>query len=91
MEIIFDPSKNAHNKKVRGLSFESVAAFDFESAYFEVDNRHEYGEVRIRALGLFDKRLHALVFVETASGIRVISFRRANKREVNRYEQATKT
>ena len=91
MEINFDPAKNARNKQERGLSFESVAEFDFESAYFEVDSRRDYGEMRIRALGLLDGRLHALVFVETAKGIRVISFRRANKREVKRYEQASQT
>ena len=89
MEINFDPAKNARNKQERGLSFESVAEFDFESAYFEVDSRRDYGEMRIRALGLLDGRLHALVFVETATGIRIISFRRANKREVKRYEQAS--
>ena len=91
MEISFDPAKDACNKKERGLSFEIVAEFDFESAYFEVDSRRDYGEMRVRALGLLDERLHALVFVETATGIRVISFRRANKREVKRYEQASQT
>ena len=34
-------------------------------------------------------RVHAVVFTETATGIRVISFRKANNREVKRYEQAT--
>lgn len=91
MEISFDPAKNARNKQERRLSFENVAEFDFESAYFEEDRRRDYGEMRIRALGLLDRRLHALVFVETATGIRVISFRRANKREVKRYEQTTQT
>ena len=91
MKISFDPAKDVRNKKERGLSFESVAEFDFESAYFEVDSRRDYGEMRVRALGLLDGRLHALVFVETVTGIRVISFRRANKREVKRYEQASQT
>lgn len=91
MEISFDPAKDARNKKERGLSFECVAEFDFESAYFEVDIRRDYGEVRIRALGLLDGRLHALVFVETATGIRIISFRRANRREVKQYEQASQS
>jgi len=50
-----------------------------------VDDRRDYGETRLRAFGLLDARLHALVFVETAGGIRVISFRRANEREVKRY------
>jgi uncharacterized DUF497 family protein len=89
MEISFDSVKDARNKTERGLSFESVAEFDFESAYFEVDDRHNYGETRIRALGFFDGRLHALVFVETETGIRVISFRKANSREVKRYEKAS--
>jgi len=89
MEISFDPAKNAANTETRGLAFELVAAFDFETAFFKVDDRRDYGEVRIRALGLLEGRVHALVFVETAKGIRVISFRKANQREVKLYEQET--
>lgn len=40
------------------------------------------------ALGLLDGRLHVLVFSEIPGGIRVISFRKGNNREVKRYEQA---
>jgi uncharacterized DUF497 family protein len=36
---------------------------------------------------LVDGRVHALVFAEAVAGIRVISFRKANAREVRRYEQ----
>ena len=89
MEIDFDPAKNARNASDRGLPFDRAADFDFETAVFQVDTRRDYGEIRHRALGLLDGRVHALVFVETAKGIRVISFRKANKREVRRYEQAT--
>jgi uncharacterized DUF497 family protein len=90
MEIDFDPAKNALNIQQRGLSFERVAHFDFQTAVFSIDDRFDYGETRHRALGFIDGRLYALVFVETAAGIRVISFRKANKREVNGYEAATK-
>ena len=89
MEITFDPAKNAANIALRGLGFEQVMDFDFQTAIFTVDDRHDYGETRFRSLGILDDRLHALVFVETARGIRVISFRKANKREVQWYEQAT--
>lgn len=89
MDISFDPAKNARNIALRGLSFERAAEFDFQTAVFTVDGRHDYGEIRHRAQGFLDGRLHALVFVETAEGIRVISFRKANKREVREYEQAT--
>ena len=89
MEISFDPAKNARNIADRGLSFTQVAEFDFETAVFSVDARRDYGEVRQRALGLLDGRVYALVFAETGNGIRVISFRKANKREVQGYEQTT--
>lgn len=91
MEITFDPAKNARNIELRGLSFEQVVDFEFETALFAPDPRRDYGEARIRALGWLHQRLHALVFVETQHGIRVVSFRKANKREVNIYETQTKS
>ncbi|MEY4091893.1 MAG: hypothetical protein RLZZ496_1075 [Pseudomonadota bacterium] len=88
MEIEFNPLKNARNIDERGLSFEQVREFDFETALYVVDDRHDYGETRIRALGFVGPRLHVLVFVEVPKGIRVISFRKANKREVIGYGKA---
>ncbi len=90
MEITFDPDKNAENIRTRGLSFELAAEFDFDTALYYPDNRRDYGEIRILALGQIEDRLHALVFTSTENGIRVISFRKANKREVKRYEEETK-
>lgn len=86
MGIDFDPDKNAKNIMERDLSFERVTEFDFETAQFTIDNRRDYGETSYRALGFLDHRLYALVFVEIAGGIRVISFRKSNKREVKHYE-----
>jgi len=91
MDITFDPAKNARNIEARGLSFERVADFDFETALIWVDDRKAYPEVRYFALGLIAGRVHAVVFTETATGIRVISFRKANRREVRRYEQETQS
>ncbi len=90
MDVSYDPAKCERNIAERGLSFERAAEFDFETALFAEDTRQDYGEVRWQALGFLDARLHMLVFAETATGIRVISFRKANKREVKRYEQATR-
>ena len=91
MEITYDLAKNAANIKLRDLNFEQVADFDFQTALIMVDDRHEYGETRYRSLGFLNDRLYALVFVETARGIRVISFRKANKREVQRYDKANRS
>jgi uncharacterized protein len=88
VDITYDPAKNERNICERGLSFVRASDFDFGAAMRFVDIRRDYGEVRHVALGYLDKRLHALCFAETATGIRVISFRRANAREVKRYENA---
>lgn len=91
MQIEFDINKNDTNVRERGLSFDRVESFDFGTAVFKKDTRRDYGETRLRALGYLNGRIHMLVFTETAMGIRVISFRKANKREVLTYEQETKS
>lgn len=87
VRITFDPAKSERNVRLRGLSFERAADFAFGSAVFAVDDRKDYGQTRIIAFGLLGDRVHVLCFTETAEGIRVISFRKANAREVNRYAQ----
>ena len=87
MRISYDPGKNQRNIRDRGLSFESVVDFAFETAMYAVDERHAYGETRFVAVGMLAERLHVLCFTEEPDGIRVISFRKANTREVNRYAQ----
>ncbi len=83
MEITFDPAKNERNIRERGLSFERVADFDFATAVFFVDSRRDYGETR--AVGYLDRRLHTLCFTETPTVIRVISFRRSNRKEARQH------
>jgi uncharacterized DUF497 family protein len=88
VEISYDPKKNARNIAKRGLSFDRVHEFDFGNATTEVDDRVDYGETRLVAVGFLDQRLHVLCFVETgADAIRVISFRKANKGEERKYAQ----
>jgi len=90
MEITFDSDKNAKNIRERGLSFERVSEFDFETAIYRIDDRWDYGETRVFALGYLGAKLHALVFMDTESGVRIISFRKATPREVRYYEQNNK-
>ena len=88
MKIVYDPAKNDRNVRERGLSFERVADFDFANAVFLIDGRRDYGEVRRLAIGHVEDRLHVLCFVERPDGIRVVSFRKANKREIRSHAQA---
>lgn len=85
MRVYFDPVKNERNVRERGLSFERAAEFDFQSALVFVDQRSDYGETRFVALGMLADRLHVLCFAEAKDGIRVISFRKANSREIARH------
>lgn len=91
MRITFDPAKNERNIRERKLPFESAAEFDFENAIVQTDSRQEYGETRYVALGNLRARLHVLCFTETPDGIRVISFRKANDREVRNYAKVQTT
>ena len=85
MQICFDPAKSERNASERGLPFDLAAEFDFESALIWQDRRRDYGEVRYLAIGWIDERIHVLCFTEIEDGIRVISLRKANDREVRRY------
>lgn len=91
MRIKFDPIRDERNVRERGLSFERAAAFDFASAAIDQDDRKVYPEVRYVAVGPLDGRLHVLCFTPVADGIRVISFRKANFREISHHEQARPT
>jgi len=88
MKLDYDPAKNARNIAERGLSFERVRELDFDRAVFRQDVRRTYPEPRYIALAMLGKRLHVLCFTPIAGGIRVISFRKANPREVKEYENA---
>lgn len=73
------------------MNFERDAEFDFHTAVVAQDTRKAYTETRFVAVGFLDKRLHVLCFTPRAGGIRVISFRKANAREVKDYEQTRST
>ena len=87
MKIEFDPEKSNKNDRERGLPFDLVAEFDWETALYTEDVRHVYPERRFVALGYLDERLHVICFTPIKGGVRVISFRKANLREVKRYEK----
>ncbi len=91
MRITFDVAKSDRNARERGLPFDRAADFEWTNALVSEDERHDYGERRFLATGYLDERIHVLCFVPVPGGIRVISLRKANMREVRRYEEATPT
>ncbi len=88
MEITFDPKKSERNLCERGLSFEKAAEFDFSTALYTPATRIEYGEARTQAVGVIGDTLHSLVFTMRGTALRVISLRRASRKERKRYANA---
>ena len=85
MQLSFDPAKNARNIEERGLTFNLVSELNWANAVIEEDTRKDYGELRFRVLGCIDERLYAVVFTPRANKLHIISLRKANSREVERY------
>ena len=83
-----DPEKERRNIAERGLSLDLVELLDWTTALIWEDRRGEYGERRYCVLSLIDDRLHSVVFTPRNGKPRVISLRKANQREVIRYEKA---
>jgi uncharacterized DUF497 family protein len=86
VDVSFDAAKNARNIAMRGISLEQALTFEWDSALIVADTRRDYGENRFQAIGLITKRLHVLVFTPRFGKTHIISLRKANKREVERYE-----
>lgn len=87
IEIEYNPEKNRQNIKERGISFDTANSFEWDSALVVEDTRKDYGEPRYSAIGFIDDRLHVIVFTPRNDAIRVISLRKANNREVTRYDK----
>lgn len=55
------------------------------------DLRRDYGETRLRVFGMIDSRLHVGVITRRGDVTRVISLRRANRREQRTYAKKTQS
>jgi uncharacterized protein len=81
VEFEWDPIKSAATEQSRGISF-SRAAEIFAGRMVEwIDDRHAYGEARLRAVGISTGELLHVVYTRRGAVIRIISARRANRKE----------
>ncbi|WP_339780945.1 BrnT family toxin [uncultured Thalassospira sp.] len=82
----WDNAKAASNDERHGVPFTAVSNFDFDTALVFKDDRREYGEERMIAVGFIKDRLHVMVYtLRATTTIRVISLRKANRREIEAY------
>ena len=85
MKITFDPAKDAANVAKHGVSLAKAVEITWRAATFVDDIRRDYGEPRLQVYGDIDGRLHVFIFTPADDGVRAISLRKANKREIRRH------
>lgn len=91
-DILFewDEKKNFDCLRKRGFNFGFAAQVFFDPQHVvDPDNRHSYGEDRFRVIGRIENRLYVIIYTPRLSTLRIISARKANKREERDYENRT--
>ena len=81
MNFEWDARKSDKNLLERGIGFE-VAVHALEHIIeSSVDRRQDYGEIRIIAKCRYDKDILVVIYTLRGDTCRIISVRKANKRE----------
>ena len=85
LELEWDEEKRRANIQKHSLDFADVKYLDWDHATYIEDNRFPYPEPRYWAFALWKSRLFLVAFCRRGSKIRIISFRKANRKEIRRH------
>ena len=88
MRIEFDKAKDSANEKKHGVSLALAEELDWDAALVWIDDRFENDEWRMIALAPKTGILYYVAFVDRGEVRRIISLRRANRREVKHYVES---
>lgn len=88
MIIEFDFAKDRVNLDRHGISLAAAAGLDWDRIVAHADLRRDYGEPRACGLGLLGQRLYCVVFTRRAAVFRIITLRKANRRETRMYAKS---
>lgn len=89
MVFDWDDAKRRQNIAKHGVDFAAIGDFDWSTAVIRPDRRRDYGEARLTATGMIGARLHVAIYNVRHGRLRIISLRKANKREVKDYARNT--
>jgi uncharacterized DUF497 family protein len=88
MQIEFDPEKDAGNLEKHGVSLAFAGEVLADTDRLDIlDVRFDYAEERFVTYGLAENRVWVCVFTLRGEVYRIISVRKANERETQRYRQ----
>ncbi len=88
MEFEWDERKNRKNKNKHGIDFETAMELWNDKNRIEIQTPFPI-ENRSILIGKIDKKLWSAIFTLRSNAIRIISVRRARKKEAKFYEQKT--
>ena len=83
MTYEWDETKRQTNIRKHGIDFTQVEEFEWETARIQAYLR--YREQRFTAYGYISNHLYVLVYTEPQNKKRIVSLRRATKRERKRH------
>ncbi len=90
MDFEWDQDKSDACFAQRGFDFAYVLkAFLDPCRIVRKDSRWNYGEKRYQLLGRIERRLFFVAYTMRGRRIRIISARKANQREIHRYENSS--
>ena len=87
MEYEWDPAKNRSNFAKHNLDFEDAELVLAGPCVTFEDRRFDYGEDRIVTLGVLEGRTVVVTHVLRGESTRIISMRKANRREQKVYQE----
>jgi len=87
MDIEFDSAKEKANLAKHGISLRAADALLSGPHLAVLDDRFAYGEERWQATGEIAGRLFVCVYTVRGDAYRIISLRKANRREIDGYRQ----
>jgi len=87
MQYEWDEKKRLANFVRHEIDFADAVNFEWDTAIEARDDRFDYGEERWVAVGFISDRLYVMVYTFRPPNIRIISLRKANKRETLFYEK----
>lgn len=91
MEFEWDEAKSEACFTERGFDFAYAArAFLDPNRLVRADTRWDYGEDRYQLVRSIERRVFFVAYTLRGKTIRIISARKANRREVQDYENATR-
>lgn len=88
MDIEFDSVKDAANIRKHRLSLADAGVRLAGPHNVDRDDRADYGEERMIATGEIGGRLHVCVYTLRGPTCRIISLRKANRREIDAYRKS---